>query len=405
MVDELPDNPFPVLFVRMISEGVIAPCTDTGRYAHHVRRLHIKAHQNLFIERLKVSQPEMQYDEYVQHCTDNAVREFLLSLSEDDRVIIHSDMKAMFRKNWLDGHYLPEITSHAYDVDVVYNYRKFKSIFDSGVEIRNGIVDAETYLFSIQLDIQNLCRDRDWPFQHCIDHGTPIVIKNDDGRYLMHLAKKIMNFDPIKIGAMLDWHKASHQESDQVAFATAVEFAVYQHVRDSSPQVDNTQRLQEIMKWVERNRVYVNAESAAAMTYKTKWNGIMLVKLSKYLHAEKCISKPTDFVRLFESQERLIWVGNFDRLAYLLFRLKKYTFQIPSPDSKAKPKEHLIISVYINGKKCGRFWVVMSQFICDSSLQSHDSRALAERGSRINKNQNKYPDTVKFVNEALSRLK
>lgn len=237
------------------------------------------------------------------------------------------------KENILEGLKVENIgvlSKQPYDIDMVSNYFKIKEALEKLKKPKPGIVN-DFFLESALSPIQYFCEEKNWPLNTILEGKYPIVVDANAHNYEIHLARTLMTYDLNKVNALLDYQNAAWQKSRTDFFPSIVEHGTYNYLVKNSP-FNNETCLKKIMRWVEKNRVFVPniiIEKAEESNY-FYWPFAeeKLKKLELKLIENNCIQKTSTFYSSFKISKdfpkpSIIWLGSHVQLMSLLYLIYK----------------------------------------------------------------------------------
>ncbi|MDO9415291.1 hypothetical protein [Pararhizobium sp.] len=222
---------------------------------------------------------------------------------------------------------------NVYDIDLKCILRDYEKGF---IKLESAPVGKSITDFTrpIRLVIEDYCRLNKIDFER--EHQI-IVTADDGGTYECFLFLSLIFLDCHKIRQYLNHHKKlfnSGRDSDQ-SFIGLVEYIVVDGVKNASP-FDNSQRLNEIMQWVEDKREpALKAQKKSKIPsppteYKLIWDKVNLPALkviSIELSKRKYTRRKTDFSDVFLYQKVIHWKKSIQSWAYLISKLSGSPFK------------------------------------------------------------------------------
>ncbi len=210
---------------------------------------------------------------------------------------------------------------------------------------------------------------------------VPIIIYGKCDFYEKHLAYYTMTFSPLKLKLFLDYQKSIYNGT--VDFTKLVEHGFFNILERDSP-FDNTERLKIVLDWLEENKSKIKTDVYRQYFFNWKVADKKLKDLSKKLHFNKYISKPTDFYKAITEQKKTIWLKDPETLAYLINQL--YTKDFISPN---------IRNGYIKAT---------NELFCAYSEKSATKFNTKLYLENFNRNPSKHSKTKRFVDNSIKEL-
>lgn len=227
-----------------------------------------------------------------------------------------------------------------YDLDILLAYNQIKDIVN-----KNGIKNKEKieqFLKFIEDDIRSYCDFNKINFDLHLKYNRPIIIKPSAHNYDFKLALFLIGFDLYQIKSFLNYqlteYKTIFKGEKKAIFPSLVESLTSKHIKRISP-FDNKLRLKEINDWVNENRIFSAGKNGETikkystppkiktdkvhpkLEWSSKYDQIILRKLSNELKLNQYTKLSTDFHNVFTKQKKTYWYQKPETLAYLLHRL------------------------------------------------------------------------------------
>lgn len=239
------------------------------------------------------------------------------------------------------------LMAELYDIDLIKSHklllREIGSIADSSV--RKQQCDSAGYL------LIEYCRKNNIE----LNFSGSLIIHQEDEDYIRLLAFSLISYPITRIRAFLDYQYSQYR--GEGFFPSIIEGYVCTYIENFA--IENTERLDRIMQWVEERREFisVNNQPVAAKIIRNSMTKDELKALSKRLWKKKCINMQLDFFLAIEEGKPTQWKDRPEMLARLIYRLikdeKKYlkpilnkgffkaTEQIFDYGQKSRPKLRL----------------------------------------------------------------
>ncbi len=244
---------------------------------------------------------------------------------------------------------LAAIISDEYDINITAAYRNLKDLISVPGFQKSPYV--EEYLEAWRNSIKKYCVEKNLPYKKIMRLSYPVIVPSEIPEFEEFLARTLTTYDPNRIEAMLSFQNARWKGEE--LFASLLEYRVYARVKSYSP-FDNSIRLEKIMNWVNKNRVFdyqVGDNEVLARKPRQEGNGNYsepefiywpytlekLIELYIELQLERKIERNDSFVKSFNSKEDIVkiptvWKTSMTELMYLfhlIYKKKKTYRSIP----------------------------------------------------------------------------
>ncbi len=172
---------------------------------------------------------------------------------------------------------LAKIISDEYDINITAAYRNLKDLISVPGFQKSPYI--EEYLEAWRNSIKKYCVEKNLPYEKIMRLSYPVIVPCGIPEFEEFLARSLTTFEPNKIGAMLSFQNAGWKGEE--LFASLVEHRVYALVKFYSP-FDNSIRLEKIMNWVNKNRVFELPDNSTDVVAKgVKISGIDTMENTK----------------------------------------------------------------------------------------------------------------------------
>lgn len=228
-------------------------------------------------------------------------------------------------------------------------YRNYESEIVK-VKLNTDIHPPSYFVGLIKFQIDEYCRLQEKVFEN--EHQI-LVIPREAGFYKTFLGLSLIFYDLHKIRLYLNYHEKLYQKSlipPTEPFIGIMEYFLSDLIKFASP-FDNTDRLKEIMRWVEDKRALMNiadgvkddeaekrqnnnrpVASTIAPIEKPKfeWSkekSLFLLPISKKLHSNGLTEHAMAFHDIFVLTKEINWKGKPVLIAYLMDKLTSPSYK------------------------------------------------------------------------------
>jgi hypothetical protein len=225
---------------------------------------------------------------------------------------------------------------HIYDLELKTLFEQYKKGI-SNVQLNTTDKTQEYFVNLVQTNLENYCRLVHIDFK---DEFQIIITPVEDGAYKMCLNLSLIFYEKHKIKQYLNYHeqlfKSLTKTKDQ--FVGVIEFQIVDAIKASSP-FDNSERLSEIMDWVESKNLeyqsidpnHINSKKRENSRTNLSANDKLLWKLSpdslkdlsEILFEKKYTKRKLDFRDVFTFHKIIDWKGDYETWVYLIYKLAK----------------------------------------------------------------------------------
>lgn len=232
---------------------------------------------------------------------------------------------------------------HVYDLDlkqILKNYEKGMS----QVKLDPGGQSAQYFSNLVKFHIDEYCRFKKIEF----DEEIQILITPDDVEsYQCFLSLSLTFLEIHKIRQYLRYHEKRYNSIGKSGerFLKVIEFTIADFVKNASP-FDNSQRLNEMMRWVEdktdparysqKNKTKI---PPPAFEHKLLWDRTKLSALSsisKELCNKQYTERKKDFSDVFHSHKTINWLGSIESWVYMIAALSNTPYNCISTTKSRK---------------------------------------------------------------------